>query len=51
MVLLGLLVLVSVKCGLAKGFELSKEPRRILEQLTDMRPDRRLELWRFHRSA
>jgi hypothetical protein len=31
MVLLGLLVLVSVKCGLAKGFELSEEPRRIFE--------------------
>jgi hypothetical protein len=41
MVLFGLLVLVSMECGLAKGFELSKEPRRILEQFTDMRPDRR----------
>jgi hypothetical protein len=50
-VLLRLIMLIAIECGSAEGFELSKEPGRILEQLTDVRPDRALQLGCLHWSA
>jgi hypothetical protein len=47
-VLLGLLLCVSVQCGLTKRFKLREQPWRIFEEATDMRPDGILQLGRFH---
>jgi hypothetical protein len=46
---LSLIVLVALEHGVAKGFELGKKPGRIFEQLTDVRPDRGLQLRCLHR--
>jgi hypothetical protein len=50
-VLLSLIVLIALECGPTKGFELIKEPGRIFEQLTDVRPDGALQLGCLHWSA
>jgi hypothetical protein len=50
-VLLSLIVLIALECGSTKGFELSKEPNRVFEQLTDVRLDRGLQLGCLHWSA
>ena len=50
-VLLDPIVLIARKCGSTEGFELREEPRRILEKLTDVRPDCGLQLGRLHWSA
>jgi hypothetical protein len=47
-VLFSLIVLIALECGPAEGFKLSEEPSRVFEQLTDVRPDRGLQLGRLH---